>query len=332
MAFDNMKSVFGENLDSYLMDLFQFSPELRAQIVSRWTSDVYGLQEAILNESLKMWQSPPAILTEVNWMEDITNSLLENNKSLPEIEKAYQIFFKHLQAGLISFDDVLSILADDNPGEAFEQKMGQINGVVAALDEAGSVVAETGNKWADYIKSASDGGEDYIKDLSEIYEEMERIAQLQSDLNLVKNADSYIKNAEVGEDAAEMIAAANQRLFDEFGTTETAVIEKFVGIASDSLATGLAYLHEQKLIPGAQTLIDDLARYCTESGIVISQVLAEQLKDAARQDTKGIKFVTDGYADQLMSELTAQSDGSVDSQMEIAAAINAVTHAIDEGT
>lgn len=94
----------------------------------------------------------------------------------------------------------------------------------------------------------------------------------------------------------------------------------------------MAYLHEHSIEPGAQVLIDDLKRFCSESGISIVDTLKESLMDAARIDTNGIEFVSGGYADALMSSLSETSDGSTESMLEMAAAIQAVTTAIQDGT
>lgn len=82
---------------------------------------------------------------------------------------------------------------------------------------------------------------------------------------------------------------------------------------------------------GAQVLIDDLERYLGDAGLSVSDTLKESMLDAARIDPKGLAFASGGYVDTLMESLMSSSDGSMESMLEMASAIHAVTTAIQEG-
>lgn len=313
-AFGNMKSLYGEGYEEYLVDLFQLSPDVRAEVVSRWADGINGIEEAIRAESLSQWENAPPVLTETNWTSSITDALIEDQNSIADIESAYRIFFNSLREGYVTMEDVVGILNSDDVGLAFKNYVGQINGVIAKLNAMNSSTKDVEDTWSGYIASAQNGGEEYTDNLQKIWEQMRKNSELRADLELARSG---------GKGSAE----ATARLYDEFGTTDLNIVDRFISQMCASLSDGMRYLYENSFTNGADTLIKDLETYCTESGYTIGSAIQVGLIDAARMSKDGADFLAGNYSQRLYDSLIKDTN-----MFEAAAAIRTVTLAVEEGT
>lgn len=222
-ALDNMKAVFGDKFGAALYESLSFGS---VDTITAWQDTLKGLEHNI-QETLGRDE-----LVSDGWAESLTGYLEEAGHAQEDIIASYQKFLQYYEQGLVDDSFVRELLSAEDVAKSYETKMGQLNGTAAKLEEVGTALSEVEKTWEKYVDTASVGGQDHVDNLTKIQEEMQKVAQLQTDLATVKTGGMF--SGLEGEELAKLVASANNRLFDEFGTTDLTALTRFVGIASDT--------------------------------------------------------------------------------------------------